>query len=171
MGLIKGVDEAIRISEDADIPVILTHHKAIGLPMWGKSKQTLQMVDSARNIGLDIMVDQYPYTASYTGLSVLIEPWARAGGNLKFKERCQNDSIRQKIQDGIQYNIENDRGGGDLKRIQIAKFNYKPELEGKTLYDWALAEGLEPTAKNGAALVIEAQLNDSGSAIYHAMSD
>ena len=171
LGLIKGVDEAIRISEDADIPVILTHHKAIGLPMWGKSKQTLQMVDSARNIGLDIMVDQYPYTASYTGLSVLIEPWARAGGNLKFKERCQNDSIRQKIQDGIQYNIENDRGGGDLKRIQIAKFNYKPELEGKTLYDWALAEGLDPTAKNGAALVIEAQLNGGGSAIYHAMSE
>jgi dihydroorotase/N-acyl-D-amino-acid deacylase len=171
LGLIEGVAEAITIAEKANIPVVLTHHKAIGLPMWGQSVKTLAMVDSARQAGLDVMVDQYPYTASYTGLSVLIEPWARAGGNEMFKERCSDPETRSKIKAGIKYNIENDRGGGDLKRIQIAKFNYKPELEGKTLYDWAIAEGLEPSSENGAELIIRAQLNGSGSAIYHAMSE
>ena len=171
LGLIEGVSEAIDISRISDIPVVLTHHKAIGQPMWGKSAETLAMVDSARVSGLDVMVDQYPYTASYTGLSVLIEPWARAGGQKMFIERCANDSIRQKIKEGISYNIMNDRGGGDLKRIQIARFNYKPQFEGKTLYDWAVSEGLEPNADNGADLIIEAQLNGGGSAIYHAMSE
>lgn len=171
LGLIEGVQEAINISESADIPVVLTHHKAIGLPMWGRSVQTLQMVDSARLAGLDVMIDQYPYTASYTSLSVLIEAWAREGGNVMFKERCEDEVLRQKIKDGIKYNIENDRGGGDLKRIQIARFNYKPQYEGKTLYDWAVDEGMEPNSENGAELIIEAQLNGGGSAIYHAMNE
>ena len=47
--------------------------------MWGKSSQTLSLVDSARTAGLNISLDQYPYDASYTGISVLIPSWARAG--------------------------------------------------------------------------------------------
>ena len=172
LGLIEGVAEAIQIAEQASIPVILTHHKAIGQPMWGKSKETLSMVAQARERGLDVMVDQYPYTASYTSISVLIPPWSMEGGRYdKFAERCQDSILRDSIKAGIIYNIINDRGGGDLKRIQLAKFNWKPELEGKTLFDWAIAEGMEPTAENGAELVIQAQLHRGASAIYHAMSE
>ena len=40
LGLIAGVQEAIDIAEQADIPVVLTHHKVVGQPMWGSSKQT-----------------------------------------------------------------------------------------------------------------------------------
>lgn len=76
LGLIEGVQEAILISREANIPVVLTHHKAIGIPMWGASKLTLALVDSARKANLDIMMDQYPYTASYTNIGVLIPAWA-----------------------------------------------------------------------------------------------
>ncbi|MFM9013983.1 MAG: hypothetical protein ACKORK_10520, partial [Gemmatimonadota bacterium] len=48
LGLLEGVAEAITIARDARIPVVLTHHKAVGQPMWGKSVVTLAMVDSAR---------------------------------------------------------------------------------------------------------------------------
>ncbi len=172
LGLIEGVEEAITIARDADIPVVLTHHKAIGLPMWGRSVQTLALVDSARNAGLDVMVDQYPYTASFTGISVLIPAWALEGGRYEaFAKRCEDPKLRDSIKAGIVYNILNDRGGGDLKRIQLAKFNWKPHLEGKYLYDWALEEGMEPTAENGAELVIQAQLHRGASAIYHAISE
>lgn len=171
LGLIEGVAEAIQIAEVADIPVVLTHHKAIGMPMWGASVQTLAMVDSARALGLDVMMDQYPYTASYTSLSVLIPPWSLEGGRYEaFAKRCEDPELRDSIQRGIEYNILNDRGGGDLKRIQIARFNWKPHLEGKTLYDWAIEENLEPNAANGAELIIQAQLHRGGSAIYHAIS-
>ena len=58
--VIASVEEAIKISEKANIPVILTHHKVIGKPMWGKSNETLGLVNSARKRGLDILIDQYP---------------------------------------------------------------------------------------------------------------
>ena len=81
LDVISSVKEAITISEKANIPVILTHHKVIGKPMWGKSNETLALVDAALKKGLDIKIDQYPYNASHTGISVLIPSWARAGGD------------------------------------------------------------------------------------------
>ncbi len=171
LGLFDAVAEAISISEKADIPVILTHHKAIGKPMWGKSNVTLAMVDSARTAGLDIKIDQYPYSASHTGISVLIPSWARAGGTEAFKERVQNAQLRDSIKAGIIFNILNDRGGNDLTRIQFAKVKWMKELEGKTLQYWCELRGLEPTLANGADLVIEAQVNGGASCIYHAMHE
>ena len=133
--------------------------------MWGSSDSTIAMVATARKEGLDVMIDQYPYTASYTGISVLIPPWSMVGGRYdKFAERVADSVLRDSIKKGIVFNIMNDRGGGDLKRIQLAKFNWKPELEGKTLYDWAIQEGLEPNAENGAELVIQAQLHRGANA-------
>lgn len=171
LGLLKGVREATVIAQEASIPVVLTHHKAIGMPVWGYSEYTLAIVDSARAVGLDVMIDQYPYTASYTGLSVLIPAWALAGGASEFAKRVGDLATRKKVIEGIIFNIMNDRGGGDLKRIQLAKFDWKPHLEGKTLYDWAIEEGLSPNAENGAKLVIEAQLHRGARAIYHAMDE
>ncbi|MBO0323602.1 D-aminoacylase [Muricauda sp. CAU 1633] len=171
LGLFDAVEEAIQISAEADIPVVLTHHKAIGKPMWGKSVRTLAMVDSARAKGLDIKMDQYPYTASYTGISVLIPSWSKAGGDEAFDERVTNPILRDSIKNGIIFNILNDRGGSDLDRIQFAKVDWQPELEGKTLKYWAEQKGLEPTVENGADLVIEAQLNGGASCVFHAMAE
>ena len=69
------------------------------------------------------------------------------------------------------FNLINDRGGNDLARVQFAKFNWKPELEGKTLKDWATTEGLEPTIENGAELIMQAQLHRGANCIFHAMSE
>ena len=169
--LFASVAEAIEIAEKAAIHVVLTHHKVIGKPMWGKSNQTLAMVDEARNRGLNIVMDQYPYNASYTGISVLIPSWARAGGNKAFIERLRNKKLRDSIKKGIIYNILNDRGGDDLDRVQFAKVNWMPELEGKTLKYWCELKGLKPTLNNGAELVIEAQSNGGASCVFHAMDE
>lgn len=171
LGVIDAVNEAITISEKANIPVVLTHHKIIGKPMWGKSDLTLALVDSARAKGLDIKIDQYPYNASYTGISVLIPGWARAGGNEAFIERVSNQVLRDSIKAGIVFNILNDRGGDDLDRVQFAKVSWMPELEGKTLKYWCELKGFEPTVENGAALVIEAQVNGGASCVFHAMHE
>lgn len=169
LGLIAGVQEAIDIAEQADIPVVLTHHKVVGKPMWGSSTKTLGLVDSARTAGLDVRIDQYPYTASYTGISILIPTWARAGGNDRFRERIQDRALRDSIEKQILFNLINDRGGADLKRVQFSKVSWKRDLEGRTLYDWAIEKGLEPSLENGVQLVIEAQENGGASCIFHAM--
>ena len=126
---------------------------------------------SARSKGLNILIDQYPYNASYTGISILIPAWARAGGNDAFKERLTNPKLRDSIKAGIVFNIINDRGGNDLDRVQFAKVSWNPELEGKTLKYWCEQKGLEPTIENGAELVIEAQVNGGASCVFFAMHE
>ncbi|NVJ85155.1 MAG: D-aminoacylase [Algoriphagus sp.] len=169
LGLIDAVQEAIQISRDAQIPVVLTHHKAIGVKMWGASNKTLALVDSARQLGFDIMMDQYPYTASHTGISVLIPSWALEGG--KFAERVENPTLKDSIKSGIVFAVLNDRGGSDLKRIQFSTVQWDRSLEGKTMFDWLVREGIEPTVENGAEFVIKAQLNGGTGTIYHAMDE
>lgn len=171
LAIMPAIDETIEISKQADIPIILTHHKVIGKPMWGKSKQTLARVDKARANGVDIFLDLYPYNASHTGLSVLIPAWARAGGQEKFIARIKNSETYNKIKSEIIFNILNDRGGEDLKRIQFARVPWNPELEGKTLHDWIVQEGKEPTLETGAEYVILGQQNGGASCIYHAMDE
>jgi len=171
LGLIEGVSEAITIARDAHIPVNLTHHKAVGTKMWGQSVRTLAMVDSARRAGLDVMVDVYPYTATSTGLAVLIPNWAFDGGDTAFTRRLGDPVLRDSIRRGIIFNINNDRGGGDIARIQFSSVRWQPDLNGKTLADWARQRGLAPTPENGADLVIEGQQQGGGSMIYHVLDE
>jgi N-acyl-D-amino-acid deacylase len=171
LGLMDAVTEAIEIGRQAKIPIVLTHHKVIGQPMWGRSRDTLAMVEQARKEGVDVMMDQYPYTATYTGITVLVPAWARAGGISQFKVRLKDEALRAKIKEEIVFNIVNDRGGGDLRRVQFGLVKWQRDLEGKTLYDWALMKGMKPTPETGAELVIEAIQNGGASCIYHVLSD
>ena len=171
LGLIDSVKEAIEIGRQAKLPIVLTHHKVIGQPMWGKSRMTLAMVDAARKEGIDVMMDQYPYTATYTGITVLVPAWARAGGTAAFLRRLKDPGMRTKIKKEIVFNIVNDRGGGDLRRVQFGSVKWQPELEGQTLHDWALMKNLEPTPENGAELVMEAIQKGGASCIYHVLDE
>ena len=171
LGLLESVAEAIEIGRRARIPIVLTHHKAVGTPMWGKSATTLAMVDSARRAGVDVMMDQYPYTATHTGISVLIPSWAMADGDSAFRRRVNTPALRDSIERGIVFNILNDRGGGDLARVQFSRVRWKKDLEAKTLKDWAVERGMEPTPINGARLVIEAELAGGANAIYHVLDE
>ena len=171
LGLIEGVAEAIEIGRRAHIPIVLTHHKAVGQKMWGKSVVTLRMLDSARRAGVDVMADVYPYTATHTGISVLIPSWALADGDSAFARRVADPVLRDSITRGIVFNILNDRGGGDLRRVQFSRVSWDKSLEGKTLADWAERRKLALTPENGAALVIEAQRNGGANAIYHVLDE
>lgn len=171
LGLIEGIEEAIQIGKEANIPIVLTHHKVVGMPMWGSSVKTLAMVDSARTDGIDVMIDQYPYDATYTGISVLIPAWSRAGGQNEFIKRVSDEKLKEKILDEIEFNIINDRGGGDIERVQLSNTPWDPSLSGKTLKYWAEREGMEPTPRNGAELVLRAQVEGGGTAIYHALDE
>ena len=171
LGLLAGVAEALEIGRQAHIPVVLTHHKAIGKAMWGKSTVTLAMVDSARKAGTDVMMDQYPYTASSTGLAVLMPPWALAGGDSATKRRAGDKVLRDSILAGIVDYLWNDRGGGDIKRVQFASVRWDKWLEGKTLYDWAVRAGVPTTPEGAAPLVLEGVLKGGASMVFHVMDE
>lgn len=171
LDLFSGVAEAIEIGRRAQIPVVLTHHKVVGADMWGRSVNTLAMIDSARAAGIDVMADQYPYTATHTGISILVPPWALAGGTSALLERLGDPALLDSITAGIVWNLVNDRGGRDLRRVQFSRVEWDESLEGKTLHDWALRDGLEPTMETGAALVLEAMRRGGANAIFHVLDE
>jgi dihydroorotase/N-acyl-D-amino-acid deacylase len=60
---------------------------------------------------------------------------------------------------------------GDLSRIQFATVPWRRELEGRTLRDWCVERGFEPTAENAAQLVIEAHLAGGIGCTFHTMDE
>lgn len=171
IGLLRGVGEALEIGKQAKIPVVLTHHKAVGQKMWGKSVETLRMVDSARRAGTDVMIDQYPYTASSTSFSVLVPPWALEGGTAEFRKRVNNPELRNAIEKGILDLLLNDRGGGDISRVQFANVAWDPTLAGKTLADLVKRGGKEPSPENAVPVVIDVMLKGGASNVFHVIDE
>ncbi len=96
-GLLEAVKEAIRVAEKTGVSLELSHHKAAGKPNHGKTEQTLAMIKEARDKGLDVTCDVYPYDAASTNFNSILPPWALAGGIDKLMERLQNPETRVKL--------------------------------------------------------------------------
>ena len=170
-GLLDSVRETIRIGEEAGLPVQMTHHKAIGRDAWGLSSESLALVDAARARGVDVTIDQYPYTASQTSITAVVPAWAQDGGRADLIARLSDPETRRRIKTEIVYRIDRDRGGGDPDNIVIGLCEWDPSLEGQSLADIATARGLEPTLANAADLVMEIIERGGARAIYHAMTE
>lgn len=171
LGLFAGVAEALEIGRRARIPVVLTHHKVVGQKMWGKSSVTLAMVDSARKAGTDVMIDQYPYAASHTGIDILMPPWAMAGGDSALRRRLEDPILNDSIEKDVIDALINDRGGGDLKRVQFSRVSWDSTLNGKTLYDLVTRLNVEPTIQNAAPIVIDVVLKGGAQTIFHVLDE
>ncbi len=92
-----GIDEIIGISERAKLPGHIFHLKITGSQNFGKMKDVIALVESARKRGVRITADQYPYIASSTGLTATIPNWAEEGGSAKLVERLQDQQTRARI--------------------------------------------------------------------------
>ena len=94
-GILDSVRETIRIGEEGHLPTQITHHKMIGAANWGKSAETLALVEAARARGVDVTIDQYPYTASSTGTNALLPQWSQAGGREETaRSACSDPATR-----------------------------------------------------------------------------
>jgi N-acyl-D-amino-acid deacylase len=169
--VLDSVRETIRIGEEGGLPTQITHHKIIGQANWGQSVETLKLVEEARARGVDVTIDQYPYTASSTGIASLFPQWALEGGQKSTAERLSAPAERARIKATIVQNLKFDRGAGDPKNVQIANCAFDHSLAGKNLAEITRARGLEPTFENAAETAIELLTKGGCSAIYHAISE
>ena len=167
--LIDSVQETIRIGEEADIPVQITHHKVIGVENWGASIESLRLVDEARKRGVDVTIDQYPYTASQTSINALIPQWAQAGGREEMLSRINSAETYSTIKNEVVAKILYDRGGGDPKNVFISRNSWDPDMAGKNLAELAFDAGLEPTPENAADVVFDIIRGGGATAVYHAI--
>ena len=65
--LIESTHELVQICEEAGVPGCVTHHKAIFPENFGKVNETLRIIDRARERGLEIMCDFYPWIHAAEG--------------------------------------------------------------------------------------------------------
>lgn len=171
LDLIKSVEETIRIGEEANLPAQITHHKAMGVEMWGASAETLALVDAANARGVDVSSDQYPYAASSTGISVLFPAWSLAGTREVQLARLSDPETRARVKEGVVFNLIHDRGGDDPSRIAIANCEWDVSLNGKNFAEVLVERGQPVNMDAAAELAMEIQENGGCSGVFHAMSE
>ncbi|HUF49339.1 MAG TPA: amidohydrolase family protein [Longimicrobiales bacterium] len=139
IGVVAAVDEVIRIAREAQLPGIVSHMKALGPRVWGYSGALVKRIERARDEGVQVFGDQYPYDASSTGLSAALLPrWAQAGGGDSLQARLNDPATRARIRAEMVENLDR-RGGAD--RIQ---FTGGANRAGRTLAALAAEQNRDP---------------------------
>jgi N-acyl-D-amino-acid deacylase len=138
------VREAIRIGREAGVPTHVSHHKTAGRQNWGRTEETLGIIEAARREGTDVTVDVYPYTAGSTLLHAMLPPWAQAGGVAAMLERLGDREARERIarqfdEPGLTW--ENIARAAGWDGIVIATCPARPEVEGHPVSELAAEAG------------------------------
>lgn len=145
--IMPALDEAIRIGTEANIPVEIFHLKMAGKPNWGKMRDVIARIETARARGLDITADQYPYVAGATSLGANVPPWAHEGGTAKFVERLKDPATREKLKQEMRAssntweNFYLGAGGGEGILISSVLNRELARYEGKRLNEVARMMG------------------------------
>lgn len=134
--LLESMAEAIKIGEECNIAVEISHHKSAGKANWGKVNASLRAMEKARNRGIEISCDAYPYSACSTTITSVLPIWMLDGGIEKMLERLENKEIREAIKKEL--TEDTTKGENWLKAvgwsgIVISECQLKKEYEGKSL--------------------------------------
>ncbi|MHB1207074.1 MAG: N-acyl-D-amino-acid deacylase family protein [Rhodospirillaceae bacterium] len=139
-GLMASVAEVIRIGREAHIPVHFTHIKALGVDVQGKAPEVIAAINAARAQGIDVTANQYPWSASGTGVQPsLIPRWAEDGGRAALLKRFEDPTTLEKIRTEMRDNLR--RRGGPESMLLISS---NQEWTGLTLGQIAAKWKMEP---------------------------
>jgi N-acyl-D-aspartate/D-glutamate deacylase len=151
----EAIAEAINIGRQANIPVEISHFKLSGQNNWGRSNETLGLVKQARAEGIEVTIDQYPYTASSTSLSTLFPDEMLADGADSVKARINNPVTRAYIKNYMLAKLKK-RQQKHFTYCQIASYRANPELEWQN----GFAEIIKHAAIKDANMFKELQQHD-----------
>ena len=88
--VLAAVREAIQIGERAGVPVDIIHLKIADQSLWGRMPEIVALFDDARNHGINVQANVYPYTRGNNDLVSIIPPWAHEGGVNRLLERLRD---------------------------------------------------------------------------------
>jgi N-acyl-D-amino-acid deacylase len=164
------IEEALTIGREAKIPVEISHFKLSGQHNWGRSKETVPMIEAARKEGIEVTIDQYPYTASSTSISTLIPDEVLADGQDSIKARLQRPEVKKYVVNSMLARLKKRK----LKHFSyavVANFSPDTSYNGKSIEQINLMKGRKHKAKEEALTVIDIMMNGGASAVFHGMSE
>ncbi len=169
--VVKAIEEAINIGEQANMPVEISHFKISSKALWGQSATTIGLVKAARLRGLGVTIDQYAYTASSTSLDSRIPSWAIAGGREEGKKRLADPETRKKVAKEMKDDLKK-KEFKDFSFAYVASHRANPEYNGKNIaeitqmakgkkkLDAQIEQILEMYEKGGAQMVYRVMCED-----------
>jgi len=144
------LDEVFRIAREANVPATIHHLKTAYKQNWGRMPAVLQRLEQARQEGIDVAADQYPYIAGSNPLDASLPVWAREGGRDAMVKRLIDPATRAKIKAEILQPAttwENQYlGSGGAAGILVSAVGRSElkQYQGQTLDDIANAEQKDP---------------------------
>jgi N-acyl-D-amino-acid deacylase len=164
------IREALLVGREAKMPVEISHFKVGGQQNWGRSDETLAIIKDARNEGLDVTIDQYPYTASSTSLSTLLPDWVLSDGQDSIVKRLKIPEIRKQVKDIMQQRLQKRK----LKHFdfaRVASFKADSAYNGKSIEEINLLKGRKHKADEEAETILDMMEQGGAGMVFHGMSE
>ncbi|OAI52365.1 N-acyl-D-amino acid deacylase [Planctomyces sp. SCGC AG-212-M04] len=162
--LLKAIEEVLEIGRIGKLPTHVSHFKCSGKDAWGLARQAIALIEKARENGVVITADQYPYVASSTSLEATVIPtYAREGTTKDLLKRWDDPKIGPTLIAEIQDSL-NKKDDGRL--VRIARYSAKPAWIGKNLYEIGQMEGKTPLqitriiTENGGAGIVNFSMSE-----------
>jgi N-acyl-D-amino-acid deacylase len=166
----SAIDEALQIGREANIPVQISHFKVSSKPKWGFSKMTVDMIERARLEGIDVNVDQYPYTASSTNMGTLLPSWALADGEEAIKTRLTDSVTKAQVVTEMIKQVTNDQRTS-YDYAFVANSRSDSSLNGKNISEINLERGRPNTLESEANLICDLVANGGAQMVFHKMNE
>jgi N-acyl-D-amino-acid deacylase len=155
----EALDEMLRVSERSGAPLHISHLKVAGRPQFGRAGELLGKIEQARERGLEVTFDQYPYTAGSTMLFAILPEWLQEGGPDAMIERLRDSGVRERITAEISRRGASTVAITDIRVAGVAS-EANRHLEGMNLME--VADALDkPLIDAVCDLLIEEDLNVS----------
>ncbi len=143
--VLEAVDEAIDIAETCGVHVEIVHFKCSGVDNWGKAAVALEKIEAAKQRGLSVACDAYPYAAGSNPLKNLLPQWVQAGGVDAMLSRLKEKPTRERIRADIDRDGLNNWGRiPSWACVQISISPHLPQHAGRTIAELAQARGIDP---------------------------
>ena len=162
---VKMVEEAVEIGRRAGIPVQFSHMAIVDRRYYGAGPEIVEVIERAREEGIDITYDMYPYTAAGAGVNQLVPLWAQEGGVPQYMARLRDGEVREQVLD----EMRSGREGGipplwETWVISNVESDANRGVIGMSLVEVAEDRGVEPAE---AALQLIEEEEDAVMAVVH----
>jgi N-acyl-D-amino-acid deacylase len=173
----ESISEAVRVGREAEMPVQISHLKVKGRTRWGSIGGAIELIESYRREGIDVVVDAYPYERASTNLGVNLPRWAVSGTAADIADRIDDSETRIRIMDDMKAMLA-DGGYPDYSFATVAQYRPNPSYNGRTISEINKLVERSSTTDNEITTILDmmveggaAGVNQGASMIYHYMSE
>lgn len=162
------IEEALLVGREANIPVQISHFKVGGQPRPGRSHATLSMIENARRSGIEVTIDQYPYTASSTSLNSLLPSEILEGGRDSTIARLLDKTVEKDVIERMVKRLKQ-RGKKHYDYAVVTNYKFDSTLNGKSIEEINKIRGNKRKAKQEARTILEMVKNGGAGMVFHGM--